>query len=340
MSVGREGSRGLCLCRKCAIIAAMMRRLKIPRLSVYVWVALLAQLAWGSYPPTAKRALMEVPKFSLLFLATLATAITGAAVMWREEQRSPGEVVRFLFGERVLWAVGGVVALRSVTNIFAIDLTRATWVQLIYLLAPFVAAFLGAWFFDEPTPPFTYPALTLSTVGAVLTLVSDWSDVMAGFSRQDFLGLGVALVSMLALAMYFQLVRRSHRREAGRGMIMVQQSAALVPMYALLSVSAGEDWTAWAHLSSAGWATVAWVIFGAFVAGTLFQITALGGMKAAQVTSLMPLRLVSAIVLGWWLLGERLTTLWQWLGALLVVVTVSAYLWVQQRVEEARISGG
>lgn len=312
-----------------------MRRItKHMNLSVYVWMGLLAQLAWGSYPPTAKRALMEVPKFSLLFLASSAATMVGVSVMWREEQRSPLEVVRFLFGEKVLWALGAVVALRSLTNLFAIDLTRATWVQLIYLLTPFVVALLGAWFFDEPTPPFTYQALTLSTIGAVLTLVSDWSDVWAGFTRQDFIGLGIALVSMLSLALYFQLVRRSSRREAGRGMIMMQQSAALVPMYAFLSVSAGEDWAAWAHLSPAGWAAVAWVVLGVFVAGMLLQITALGGAKAALVTSLMPLRLVSAIALGWWLLGERLTTPWQWFGALLVLGTVSAYLWVQQRAAE------
>ncbi len=300
-------------------------------LSVYVWLGLLGQLVWGSYPPAAKRALMEVPKFSLLLLATSAATLAGVGVMLREDQRTWREVLQFLWRERVLWALAAVVALRSVTNLFAIDLTRATWVQLIYLLTPFVVAILGSVLFAEPTPPFTYPALVLSTVGAALTLVADWSHVGAGFTGQDFLGLGVALVSMLALAMYFQLVRRSSRREAGRGLIMVQQGMAMALVYALLTVGTGEDWTAWAHLSPAGWATVAWVIGGVFVGGNLLQVTALGGANAALVTSLMPLRLVSAIALGWWLLGERLTTPLQWLGATLVLVTVSGYLWRQGR---------
>lgn len=300
-------------------------------LSVYVWLGLLGQLVWGSYPPTAKRALMEVPKFSLLLLATSAATLAGVGVMLREDQRTWREVLKFLWRERVLWALAAVVALRSVTNLFAIDLTRATWVQLIYLLTPFVVAILGSVLFAEPTPPFTYPALVLSTVGAALTLVADWSHVGAGFTGRDFLGLGVALVSMLALAMYFQLVRRSSRREAGRGLIMVQQGMAMALVYALLTVGTGEDWTAWAHLSPAGWATVAWVVGGVFVGGNLLQVTALGGANAALVTSLMPLRLVSAIALGWWLLGERLTTPLQWLGATLVLVTVSGYLWRQRR---------
>ncbi len=61
------------------------------------------------------------------------------------------------------------------------------------------------------------------------------------------------------------------------------------------------------------------------------QITALGGANAALITSLMPLRLIAAIVLGRLLLGERLTTPSQWFGAGLVLVTVSAYLWLQGR---------
>jgi drug/metabolite transporter (DMT)-like permease len=204
-------------------------------------------------------------------------------------------------------------------------------VQLIYLLTPFMVAILGALFFGEPTPPFTYPALMLSSIGAALTLVADWSHVWAGFSGRDFLGLGVALVSMLALALYFQLVRRSSRREAGRGLIMVQQGLAMVVTYAFLTTVSGEDWTAWTRLSPAGWATVAWVLVVVFAFGNLLQVTALGGANAALVTSLMPLRLVSAIAVGWWLLGERLTTLLQWVGAFVVLATVSAYLWVQQR---------
>ena len=119
------------------------RRFPLGRLTKYVWLGLLGQLVWGSYPPTAKRALMEVPKFSLLLLATTASTGVGLWIMWREEKRSSGEVIRFLFREKVLWALAFFVVQRSVTNLFAIDLTHATWVQLIYLMMPFAVAILG-----------------------------------------------------------------------------------------------------------------------------------------------------------------------------------------------------
>lgn len=301
------------------------------RLSVFIWLGLAAQLMWGSYPPAAKRALQEVPKFSLLLLATGASALVGLWLMWREEARSPSEILRFFLSEKALWALSLVVALRSVTNISAIDLTRATWVQLVYLMTPFAVAILGTLFFGEPTPPYTYQALVLSSVGAALTLVRDWSDIGAGFAPRDFLGLGVATLSMLSLALYFQLVRRSSRRDAGRGLIITQQGLAMMFTYAVLSMTTGESWAAWTHLSINGWVVVLWLILGVFMMGNFLQVTALSGANAALITSLMPLRLVSAVALGWLLLGERLSTPLQWLGAALVLFTVSAYLWMQQK---------
>jgi drug/metabolite transporter (DMT)-like permease len=45
----------------------------------------------------------------------------------------------------------------------------------------------------------------------------------------------------------------------------------------------------------------------------------------------MPLRLIGTLALGWFLLNEHLTSPWQWLGAGIVLVTVSGYLWMQSR---------
>ncbi len=314
-----------------AMTARISRSVRSKPLTRYLWLGLLGQLVWGSYPPTAKRALMEVPKFSLLLLATTASTGVGVWLMWREERRSFGEVVRFLFRERVLWALAFFVVLRSVTNLLAIDLTHATWVQLMYLMTPFAVAILGTLFFGEPTPPYTYQALALSTLGAALTLIEDWRDIWAGFTPQDVLGLAVAGLSMLALATYFQLVRRSSRREAGRGLIMVQQGLAMSLTYLLLGLLSGESWAPWLHLTRTGWVSVLWVLGGVFMLGNLLQVTALSGANAALITSLMPLRLISAIALGWLLLDERLRTALQWLGAALVLVTVSGYLWLQAR---------
>jgi drug/metabolite transporter (DMT)-like permease len=55
-----------------------------------------------------------------------------------------------------------------------------------------------------------------------------------------------------------------------------------------------------------------------------------GGVTPALITSFMALRLISALVLGWLILGEQLVSPTQWLGAALVVGTVTVYLWLQK----------
>jgi len=151
-----------------------------PSIWPYVWLGLLGHLIWGSYPVFAKRAVMEVPKFSLLFFASLMATLVGLTLVRRRDQLSGGEIWDTMRHTRVLWLLALFVVLRSVTNIISIELTKATWVQLINIMTPFPVAILGVLFFAQATPPYTYRALLVSTIGAVLMLVADWSDILPG----------------------------------------------------------------------------------------------------------------------------------------------------------------
>jgi drug/metabolite transporter (DMT)-like permease len=295
----------------------------------YIWLGIISHLIWGSYPVFGKRAVAEIPRFSLLLVAAVVTLVAAAAVITWRDSTSWRESLRLLLTSRVLWVLAIFVVARSVTNIISIELTRATWVQLINILTPFPVALLGAWFFDQPVPRYTYRALVLSSFGAALMLVPDWSALGAGFSTRDIIGLATAVVSTLMLAAYFQLVRRSRLRRATGGLILFQQSLALLAAYAVLTLAVGESWAAWRSLSVLGWVSALWVIGMVMLTGNFIQIVAVGGVSPARVTNFMALRLISAFVLAWLILGEGLTTLSQWLGVLIVVVTVTAYLWLQ-----------
>jgi len=294
-------------------------------------MGVMGHLIFGAYPVFAKRAIAEVPKFSLLFLSTSATLLASLWVIRRKDSRPWTEILSLIFHSKALLVLVFFVIARSISNILAIDMTRATWVQLIYLLTPFMVAILGAMFFGEPTPRYTYRALMLSTFGAMLVLIVDWSDVFAGFSPKDVAGLALAAFSMTMLATYFQMIRRSRRREASSGMILFQQSLALALTYLILTVGAGEDWSRWGTASPSGLFYALGFIFGIQVLGNIMQISAVGGANPALITSVMPLRLLVTITLGWFLLNERLTTPWQWAGAIIVLMTVSGYLWLQSR---------
>lgn len=74
-----------------------------------------------------------------------------------------------------------------------------------------------------------------------------------------------------------------------------------------------------------------WLVFAAFSLGVLLganlgQINALRYLGAPLVSSMLASRLVSALIVGALLLGERLTSLWQLLGAGVVLVTITWYL--------------
>ena len=294
-------------------------------------MGVMGHLIFGAYPVFAKLALAEVPKFSLLFLSTFATLLASLWLIRRHDSRPWLQIISLIFHSKALWGLVVFVIARSVTNIVSIDMTRATWVQLIYLLTPFMVAILGAMFFGEPTPRYTYRALMLSTFGAVLVLIADWSDVFAGFSSRDVWGLALAVFSMLMLATYFQMIRRSSRRQANSGMILFQQSLALATTYLILTLAAGEDWGRWQTASPAGLFYAISFIFGIQVLGNLLQVSAVSGANPALITSVMPLRLIGTLTLGWFLLNERLTSPWQWAGAIIVLGTVSGYLWLQSR---------
>lgn len=85
-----SGGAALCLRRaRGALVGAMTEgpghAIPPGRLSKHGWWGLFGQVLWGSYPPMAKRALMEVPQFSLLLRATAAFTGVELWLMRREE---------------------------------------------------------------------------------------------------------------------------------------------------------------------------------------------------------------------------------------------------------------
>lgn len=301
-----------------------------PSIWPYIAAGVFAHLVIGSYPVFAKRAIAEVPKYSLVFIASVAITLTGLTVMRRREGVTLAQFWGVWRHERVLWGFALAVAVRSITNILSISLTRAVWVQMIGILAPFSVALMGAWAFAETVPRFTYRALLLSTFGAALILVQDWSAITGNFAPNDALGLLAAAISMLAFVFFYQLMRRSHIHHVTSGMILFQQGLAMALSFLVLTLITGEDWSAWRTLSAGGWAAALTVIFVTQSGGNLAQIIAISGVTPALITSFMALRLVSALVMGGLILGEVLVAPTQWLGAALVVGTVTVYLWLQK----------
>lgn len=288
-------------------------------------LALLSHALWGSYPVMSKRLLVALPPFVLLGLGYTLIVLFMAgrlrALPWRAQLRSVG-----------WWAIMLLVAGRMVTNILSIEATSPIYVQLVNLLTPFAVALIGRAFFGEKMPRYTLTALLLSTLGSYFVIArGPLLDVQAThWSSGDTLGVGLALLSTVCLALYMLLTRFVQTRQnTAPDTLFAQQSLVLAVVALLWSGARGESWQQLGQLTPG-----VWLLFGVFVvlnlAGSnLVQIRGLGRLSTTIFTSLIGVRLIVALLLGALLLGEQLTSLWELAGALLVIGTVTCYVALQ-----------
>lgn len=296
--------------------------------SLWIVVALAGHMGWGSYPVLGRylQVISNLPSMSILALGnTIALAVM--AFLFRRRLTWAG------FAHPILWFFAAIVTLRGVTNLLATRFTLAIYVQLITLMVPFVVAFLSAVFLKEKLPPFTIRALILATLGAVLMLSGsmDQLDSQLLLTPSDWLGLGLAATSALALGTYMVIVRRSTNRQIGTETILIVQLVALIAFSGVVSGLLREDWSQYTRIGPLDWLVFAAYVGGVLLMANLSQVTAIRHLGATLVGSLLPSRLVVALLMGGLLLNERLTSAWQVLGAIIVLVTLSWYLWQQRQ---------
>jgi drug/metabolite transporter (DMT)-like permease len=294
--------------------------------SSWVWIlaALGAHTGWGAYPVLARylQTVSHLPSMSLLTLGYLCVLPLLAVVVLPRMDR------RFL-RLRLLWLFAAIVVLRAITNLLASRYTLAIYVQLVTLMTPFVVALLSRALLREPIPPYTGRAITLSSVGALLMMSGNigQAGVHLALTPTDSLGIALAFVSTFSLAVYMIIVRRTVLDDVPDQAILLVQVVTLLGTSALLSFLLGEDWSRWRIIGPTDW-----LVFGVFSLGVLLvanmsQIKALQHLSAPLVSSLLAWRLVSALLIAALLLGERLTSPWQGIGAVMVLVTITWYLW-------------
>jgi drug/metabolite transporter (DMT)-like permease len=300
--------------------------------SSWAWVlaALAAHTAWGAYPVLARylQTVSRLPSMALLAAGSLTSLVV--LVVFVRPSLDLG-----IFRSRLMWLFVVVIITRAITNLLAARFTLAIYVQLITLMTPFLVALLSATLLRDRIPPYTGRAITIALIGALLMMSGDISEPGAplALGPNDWLGIGLAFSSTFALALYMILIRRGVRHQIRGETMFLVQMLAIAAFSLPVSFLVGSDWTQFGRLSVGDW-----LIFALFSLGVLFganmgQIGALRHLGAPMVSSLMAWRLVSALVVALLLLDERLTSLWQALGALIVLVTISWYLWQQRRIE-------
>lgn len=289
-------------------------------------LALGAHTAWGTYPVLARylQTISLVPTFALV---SVGNAVVLVFLFFLIFPRLDWAVFR----QPVLWAVAVTVVARSVTNVLAARYTLAIYVQVINLMVPFLVAVLSTTFFRERLPHFTLPAMLLSVLGALLMMGGQIgaAGVKLDLGAADWLGIALAGLSAVFLALYMIAIRRSFRYHIPGDAVFAVQIITLTGVMGISSLVLREDWGRWLQLKPLDWLVFAAFVLVALIFANYAQILSLKHLPAPAVSNLLPWRLVSALGAGALLLGERLTSAWQFLGAMIILATLFWYLYQQ-----------
>ncbi len=291
-------------------------------------VALLAHTGWGAYPVLARylQTVSDLPSMALLGVGNLIALAIYLPFVWRH-------VDKRILRSTLIWGFALVVVLRAITNLLAARFTLAIYIQPITLMTPLLVALLSAGLFREPLPPLTWSAIALSLLGALLMMSNDIgaAGVTFALTPSDWIGIALAAVSALCLAIYMILVPRTVKYAVPGESVLLMQLLALTVTGNGVSLLIDEDWTHFAMLTPMDWTIFAVFVFGVFLGANLGQIASLRRLGAPLVSSVMAWRLVATLALAALFLGERLDSWLQIVGALIVLATITVYLWRQGR---------
>eukprot|EP00479_Gromia_sphaerica_P002702 TRINITY_DN13174_c0_g1_i1.p1 TRINITY_DN13174_c0_g1~~TRINITY_DN13174_c0_g1_i1.p1 ORF type:complete len:249 (-),score=20.01 TRINITY_DN13174_c0_g1_i1:149-895(-) len=204
--------------------------------------------------------------------------------------------------------------------------------QLIYLSIPFIVAIENRIIIEKPLPPYTIPAMIVSTIAAFLTLYEDVvhpSD--DGFNLTDVAGLGLALVASVCNASFYVFLNVVEKNVTNEELNFLQLS---FPFIVALPISLSiDDWSVIGNFGTTDGIMLAFYCVGNFL-GAVLSVFAVRKLGAPLVTTLLPWRLVIAAAFGTApLLNEPISVL-KAIGLAIVVVTLAAYLWMQYKLSK------
>jgi drug/metabolite transporter (DMT)-like permease len=289
----------------------------------WLLLALASQMGWGAYPVLLRylQTVSNIPGLSLLAVGNLLVLLFVLAVRWRQ-------IEWHIFRMPLLWLFGGLVVLRGVTNLLATRYTLAIYAQLIYLMTPFIVALLSRLVLREQLPRHTFKALSLCLFGALLMMMGDLGDVAreTAVSRNDLLGIILAISSSIFLALYMIVTRRTAKHQASGESLIIVHLTSLFLFTAVASIIFGEDLQQWNQLQLKDWLAFGLFAFGVLLGANLAQIRSIQQLGAPLVSSMMASRLISTLLFAGLLLNERLSSGWQLLGGIIVFITLTWYL--------------
>lgn len=292
-------------------------------------VVVQAAIGAGMVPVRFLQTQVGLPGFALISLSDMiAFSIMSWQVIRRIEKR--------FWRSKTLWILVSIVVVRTIMQTFALRFTKAYIVQLINLLAPFVVVLLNKIFNKTPLPKNTLVAISFSLLGGGLMVLGSRivNPAELVMSATDWVGVALAFLGTFGIAAYMIIVKRSNTDGLPFEVVYISQIGTMAVLMAILSLGFGEDWTPFAAMDWRAVIAFLSIAIGMEIGCKIGNIAVLRKLGAPLVSSMLALRLVAALLLGWFILGERLESGLQWIGAIIVVITITWYLGSQIRMEQ------
>jgi drug/metabolite transporter (DMT)-like permease len=310
-------------------------------------LAAASQLAWGYYPVLARALQTQKPGLTTLELLVALNTLAAAALSvisvvkrichWQRprvarQQSSGGRSGASLRLGLIVAFFGCVIATRAVTNLASAAFAPAHWCVMISLCTPICTAAIGRLVFRDQLPAGTGLALLGGLCGSALAIFGGGAGGGEGqpIGKQAALGVGLALLSTLALATYQHCVKRTKGLISETAILSLNYAVVLLPALLLLAIEdargAAAPLASLRALGTLQWAYLLVFSLGIYVAGNLAQQLAIRALGPTLLSAVMPLRLLSSVSGSYLVLGEAVSSLAEAAGLLIVTATAVCYL--------------
>ena len=318
-------------------------------------LAAASQLGWGCYPVLARVLQTREPVLttlellvatnlmaaSALIVGTVAKRLLRLARGGTTAKAKAGSCTASRRHTLLVLGFGLVIVTRAVTNVASARFAPAHWCVMISLCTPWFTAGIGKFVFGEPMPQGTVPALLCGMFGSALAIFGGGGGGGGGGSENDHaqpsapdaevtLGIGLALVSTIALAVYQHCVKRTKGLLSAGAVLALNYVVVSVPCALILGgrqASGSDDVLGnFAALQARQWAYLVAFSLGVYLCSNLAQQIAIRQLGATLLSAVMPMRLLSSVVGSYCVLGERISGPVEAAGLLVVAATAAAYL--------------
>lgn len=220
----------------------------------------------------------------------------------------------------------GVLAAGAVS---ASRLTSAYWVQLIFTTSPLMTALIGSSITHEAWPPRLLETLALTMFGAALVVAGGLRSTSYTMTWSDPLGMLVAFAATVGISVYFVWVSKTAAWLSEDAILYINYFSVFSFAPLASAIFEGGRWSSILHWSALDWAALLYDGAGVYGIAKFLQMLVVRRLGANVYSMFISLRVVSAIAGSYLILGERIGSALEAVGCLVVVFSVSWYLWVQ-----------